>query len=516
MKFIKRTLSERHYTVILMTVAFLSLIPTIAGTPLFDEDEGYFAEVSREMLESGNFVTAYLNGKPEYDKPVLIYWLQAASFRVFGLNEFAARLPSALATFFWVMALYGFVRRYFNLRTAFLSGLFLLSAVQITITGKAAISDALLNLFLALTMFRFYDYFQRRNSRYLYEVFLYAGLGFLTKGPVAVVVPAAVGFFFCLFQRRLSLWLRAVFNPVGILIFLAVALPWYVLEYLDQGDAFIQDFFFKHNLERFQSPMEGHGGSLLYFIPVVLIGTLPHSGLWIPMVSRLRTWWRQPVLMFGMLWFGFVFLLFSLAGTKLPHYIIYGYTPLFILYALTFQEIEKFRAYFVPAFLFLLFLSVLPALIPVVAPFVTDRFAVLVMAAAPEYFGPSYYFFSGGLLLLLVAVFYYRRPERTKLALIVSVVFLIMINVVLMPRVGALMQGPVKEAALIARQRNYNVVMWGYYLPSFIFYSRKFVSQRNPAAGDILITKRTHLEELKQYEVIFEKNGIVLAKVIEP
>ena len=115
-----------------------------------------------------------------------------------------------------------------------------------------------------------------------------------------------------------------------------------------------------------------------------------------------------------------------------------------------------------------------------------------------------------------MAVFYFRRPERTKLALVVSVVFLIMINVVLMPRVGALIQGPVKGAALIARERNYNVVMWGYYLPSFIFYSGKFVAQRDPAAGDILITKRTHLEELKKYEVIFEKNGIVLAKVIEP
>jgi len=235
MTFLKRSLPERHYTIILVTVALLSLIPTLAGTPLFDEDEGYFAEVSREMLESGNFITAYLNGKPEYDKPILIYWFQAASFRIFGLNEFAARLPSAIATFLWVMALYGFVRRYFNRQTAFLSGIFLLSAVQVTITGKAAISDALLNLFLALTMFRFYDYFHRRKSIYLYEAFLYAGLGFLTKGPVAVVVPAAVGFFFCLFQRRLTIWLRAVFNSVGILIFLAVALPWYVLEYLDQG-----------------------------------------------------------------------------------------------------------------------------------------------------------------------------------------------------------------------------------------------------------------------------------------
>jgi len=516
MKFIRRTLSERHYTVILVAVAVLSLIPTLAGTPLFDEDEGYFAEVSWEMLETGNLITAHLNGTPEYDKPILIYWLQAASFRVFGLNEFAARLPSAVATFLWVMALYGFIRRYLNHRTAFLSGLFLISAVQITITGKAAISDALLNLFLALTMFRFYDYVHRRNVRCLYAAFLYAGLGFLTKGPVAVVVPAAVGFLFCLFQRRLSLWLRAVFNPVGILIFLAVALPWYVLEYLDQGDAFIRDFFFKHNLERFQSPMEGHGGSFLYFIPVVLIGTLPHSGLWIPMVSRLKSWWRQPVLMFGMIWFGFVFLLFSLAGTKLPHYIIYGYTPLFILYALTFQEIEKFRAYFLPVVLFLLVLTVLPALVPVAAPFVTDPFAVLVMASAPEYFGLSYYLICGGLLILLVAVFYLRRPERTKFALLVSIAVLIVINLALMPRVGALMQGPVKEAALIARQRNYDVVMWGYYLPSFIFYSGKFVAQRNPAAGDILITKRTHLEELKAYEVIFEKNGIVLAKVIEP
>ena len=146
MNVLRTAIPESKLFYILVILAFFSLFPLLGQMPLFDEDEGYYAEVTREMLERGNYVTAYLNGRPEYDKPILLYWCMAISFKVFGVNEFGARFPSALATLIWALALFFFVRRHLDTHKAFLAALFLISSIQITITGKAAIADALLNL----------------------------------------------------------------------------------------------------------------------------------------------------------------------------------------------------------------------------------------------------------------------------------------------------------------------------------------------------------------------------------
>jgi hypothetical protein len=243
---------------------------------------------------------------------------------------------------------------------------------------------------------------------------------------------------------------------------------------------------------------------------------LPYTGLIIPLVKGLRAHLLPPVLTFGFIWFLFVLIFFSLAGTKLPHYVILGYPPLFILCACVFEKIRNIRIFMMTALIALFLLSVLPALIPFVAPFVNDRFALYVMSSAGNYFGFGYYLTSGLLIFWLTVITFSDKVDRVKLALMTAVIYLVFINLVVMPRIGDLLQSPVKEAAMIARARNYQVVMWGHNLPSFIFYGEKFVELRNPMSGDILITKKNRLEELSKYEIQYEKNGIVLAKVIEP
>ena len=500
--------------IILLAIAFLSLFPVLGLSPLFDEDEGFYAEASREMVENGNFLTAHVNGIPQYDKPILVYWIQSLSFRVWGMNEFAARFPSALATFLWMLAIYSFTRRHCGTSTAFLSALFFISAIQITITGKAAIIDSILNLVITLCMFHLYEYMQHRNSQ-IYKAAFYAGMAFLAKGPVAVAIPFGITLMYCLVQKQMRLWLRMVFNPLAILVFAIPAIPWYVLEYLDQGPVFIQDFFLKHNLERFSHSFEGHSGSVLYYIPVVIVGTLPHSGLLIPLLRQFRTLLKEDFFRFCLIWTGFVLILFSLGSTKLPHYILSAFPPLFILYATVYKRLDRLRIYVFPAVACLGILWIAPLAIPLVLPWVHDDFAACTMTSGLPLFGSGYYMVCGLLTVSAMMVCWGRiSRDLIKTAVIISSAYLVLINAVLMPRIGELMQSPVLEAARIASRFPERVVMWGHSLQSFMFYSRKRVEMRTPVPGDLLLTKKNKLEEIGSHEILYEKNCIVLVRVL--
>ena len=101
----------------------------------------------------------------------------------------------------------------------------------------------------------------------------------LAKGPVALLIPLAVTFLFCWLRRDLKLWLRTVFDLRALALFAVIALPWYAIILHKEGAGFVQGFFIKHNVSRFSGPLQGHAGSLVYYIPVVLIGTLPFTAL---------------------------------------------------------------------------------------------------------------------------------------------------------------------------------------------------------------------------------------------
>ncbi len=127
--------------------------------PLTDVDEGAFSEATREMLARGNLVSPTLNEQPRHDKPILIYWAQAASVSLLGTSEFAFRLPSLLASLLWLWALYRFCLRHGDRRQAQLSSLIMVLSAQVGLIAKAAIADALLNLFITLALLWIYDFY---------------------------------------------------------------------------------------------------------------------------------------------------------------------------------------------------------------------------------------------------------------------------------------------------------------------------------------------------------------------
>lgn len=232
----------------------------LGSVPLYDLDEGAFTEATREMLASGNYITPHKDGEPRYDKPVLIYWLQAVSAKLLGLNELALRLPSALAATGWLLALWLFAREQVDAPTATVAALVMSLTLEVSIIAKAATADAVLNLLLAAALFEIYRWYRRPERGTLMRVYLWMGLGFLTKGPVAVFFPVVVSFLFFLSERAVKRWLQAAFSPWGWVLFLVVALPWHIAVYLDSGPGFFESFFLRHNLGRFGNAIHGHEG----------------------------------------------------------------------------------------------------------------------------------------------------------------------------------------------------------------------------------------------------------------
>jgi 4-amino-4-deoxy-L-arabinose transferase-like glycosyltransferase len=501
---------------LLTVLAVLSSFYFALGrSPLFDVDEGAFSQATMEMFQRGDFLSTYLNGAPRYDKPILVYWLQAASVMLFGVNEFAFRLPSAVCASLWVLLTFLFARRRFGSNTALLAAAIMATSLGVYVIGRAATADALLNMLIAATMFAAWLHLETGKRVWSYATFAAIGLGFLAKGPVAILIPLAVTFLFCLLRRDLKTWARAVFDWRGLLLFAVIALPWYVFILQRDGWSFVQGFFVKHNLSRFGGPLQGHAGSLVYYFPALVIGTLPFTAFLVRTVQRLRAAWRDDLQCYLWLWFGFVFVFFSLSGTKLPHYLLYGMTGIFILMAHYGPEVKRPFWMLLPPLLFYFFLLGLPVLADRALPWVNDAYYREALADVGQYFGPGYYTYSGAAALLTVYLMLERRFDLPRKLVISGIAAVVGLSAFVVPVGARVQQEPIREAALLAREKGYEVIMWRLNAPSFSVYYGRPTPSRDPAPGDIVLTKAKRLAELPGYgaELLYSKNGIVLIRV---
>ena len=491
----------------------LSLFLWLGRAPLFDVDEGAFSEATLEMFQRGDFLSTYLNGEPRYDKPILIYWLQAASVWLFGVSEFAFRLPSALCASVWVGLTFAFARRHFVTTPALLAAGIMGTSLGVYIIGRAATADALLNMLIAASMFAAWMYLESAGRAWLYATFAAIGLGVLAKGPVAILIPLAVTFVFCWLRRDLKLWLCTVFDLRALLLFAVIAVPWYAIILYKEGSGFVQGFFIKHNVSRFSGPLQGHAGSLLYYIPVVLIGTLPFTACLVSVFARLKRVWRDDLQCYLLLWFAFVFLFFSLSGTKLPHYMLYGMSGMYILMAV-YAPSSRFWA-LAPALLWFLFLLLLPSALEWTRPHVTDTYYREAFADVGRQFGTAYYVYCAVALAVTLGFTIESRIQLSLKLTTIGAFSVIALSAFLVPIGAAIQQDPIKEAALLARSRGYDVIMWRLNAPSFSVYYGQPTMSREPKAGDLVITKAKRLSELRgvQPEMLYAKNGIVLVRI---
>ena len=517
----------------LLLALFLAFFLNAYSLPLTDVDEGAFSEATREMMARGNLISPTLNDAPRHDKPILIYWAQAASVAVLGVSEIGFRLPSIIFAALWVLALFRFCRRHGNQMTAQIASLVMALTLVVGFIAKAAIADALLNLLIALAMFGIYDFFcacrqgqgRTQTRRQLFGVYAALGLGFLAKGPVAVFFPLLISGLFFVSAGAWRDWLKAVFFWPGWLLFLAIVVPWHVLVYLDQGDAFFRGFYLKHNINRYADTFEGHGGRWWYYFAVLPFILLPFTGWLLAIAGKLVGQLRQTdsealFERFLILWFVVVFAFFSFSGTQLPHYLLYGCTPLFILLARHRLDFERRGLAFVPVILFALLLAALPEVLAFAASQATRPFELMLLSGLTAAFADQARWWLLLLALAVIGLAFWRRLPVWQALVVAGLLQAAAVALVIAPRVIGVTQGPVREAAMVAKQSGEPVVAWRIIMPSFSVYRQAATPTRVPELGQLVFTRTDRKPEVQALLApnlvlrdVYQRSFVTLARV---
>ncbi|GIW82250.1 MAG: hypothetical protein KatS3mg105_4057 [Gemmatales bacterium] len=319
-----------HYLLLIFTAGLL-FMPNLGGPTLWDIDEGNNAEAAREMLRSANWRVPTFNYQLRVDKPALLYWFQILAYRLFGVGEFAARLPSALAGILTILLTYELGRLMFGPATGLLAGVVLASSILFCASAHFANPDMLLVCSIVAAFLFFWQGFT--NERYAFvRVSLAMGLAVLAKGPVGLVLPAAIIVAFLYWVGKL----RLLWKPglvAGALAFAAVAAPWYIWVGVETKGAFLLQFWQKHNVNRFLGAMENHSGPVYYYFIILLVGLAPWSAFLAPTswhaIRSIRPIGSaesaaEPFVAFRFLvcWFAMFFIFFTISQTKLPNYIL--------------------------------------------------------------------------------------------------------------------------------------------------------------------------------------------------
>lgn len=329
-----------YYFLILFAAGMLCFI-NLGGTRIFILDEAKNAEAAREMLIGNNWLVPVFNGELRVDKPPLHYWLMMISYKIFGINAFAARFFSALFGVLTIISSYHFTKKFLGRKIAAITAFILCSSIFFVQEFHLAVPDPYLIFFLSFGLFNFYDFYknQKHSSGLLFYVSI--GLAVLAKGPVAIVLSGLTVMTFLIFKKELKLKNILRIRPViGGLIVLLISVPWFVRVHQLTNGEFTKGFFLDHNLSRFGSEMEGHGGLPIVTWLFVILGLLPFSFFIIQ--GFVQSWKHRKsddFVLFSFVLSSVFILFFSISFTKLPNYPMPAYPFVAVLIAFYLKKV---------------------------------------------------------------------------------------------------------------------------------------------------------------------------------
>ena len=341
------------------SILLISLLLLLAGNwilPLTDRDETRFAEASREMLQRGDFVVPWFNGAWRFDKPILIYWCQSACYRVLGVNDFAARLPSVLFTTATALLLVRWGRKIADSKTAFLAGAMFLAGLHVAIIGRVATADMAMVFFVTLTVWSGWELTRPENSSrkiWWWIFYVTLALGFLAKGPVAWLPLGGMILGRALLKNSFRLPLLE--TVLGLCVTVALAACWGIPALVQTHGQFFAIGIGEHVIHRSTGIIDSHGlKGMLGFIALLPLYFLTFFVSFFPWSTRvplaLRRWWperrRDELGWYLLMQALVVFVAFSLVRTKLPHYTMPAFPCLALWLALQLRSEDNSFAWF--------------------------------------------------------------------------------------------------------------------------------------------------------------------------
>ena len=495
-----------------LLILFICFIPFLF-LGIFDLDEGAFAATSLQMVKDGQYLIPYIGEELRLEKPILSYWIQALFLTIFGFSEYSLRAPSLIAALIWGYSFATFVKENNTrvTRSDILINFFTLPGIFLI--SFAATADAFLNLFITLALINLYKFEEQKKNKYLNLAAAWIALGFLTKGFAIVAICGLVFLFYCFFNRKLNSFLSAILNIKAWAIFIIIVSPWLVYLYMQTSSEAVMYMLFGQSFGRFSNAFENHSGSIFYYLVVLPFITLPFfpdliKGM---LASRPRA---NSFELFLMMWFFVVLIFFSFSSTKLPHYLVYGLSPIAYFVEKNFRKNETL-AFSLSALLFHLFIWGIVLAIPFYLSYmleVTQTFELSKDAMENLAASMSYKLFVG-LFVALLIINFLRRSNGMQVKKMSALAMVVMLTFWLLPFAQTATQQDIKNLGLFAKTQEKKVSMYKVNKPSYAFYAQQ-KSYRGLKENHLILSRIDKESSFNfEYEVIMRSGNYFIFKI---
>lgn len=393
-------------------------------------DEGRYGDISRAMLQSGDWLVPRLNGLPFMHKPPLLHWISSVLMEIFGVHVWVLRLVPTLAGIMMLVGLFWFLKKHCNERIAQLSVVILATSLLFFGSSQYVNHDLLLACWISITILCFADFTLSGEKSVLWMGYVACALGFLTKGLIGILIPGMVILLWVLANKQ---WKKipSLLNPIGLIIFCVIALPWVYLMHL-KYPAFLQYFFIDQQFSRFSSDQFNNKLPWPFYLLCLLISFLP----WF-FVSQFKFSKQDfsqslgsSILTLMLIWFVSVTTFFSIPPSKLAGYILPATPPLAVFIAimvdrvLTSNKINRFQTWATPVLVLVVGLAFISL------PFTARPKNLLYVNIT------ALYSLGAGILIFsILLIFYYLKQRISYFSLMFSMAIILCMSVSLGVRI---------------------------------------------------------------------------------
>lgn len=503
---IDKLIQNKYFPWLLMFFAFGLFFVNSWNVNIYILDEAKNSECAREMLEQKELFEPTFNYNLRKDKPPLHYFFMMLSYAIFGVNEWAARFFSAIFGALTILITFIYTAKFLNKKIAFYTSLILLSSIHLNIQFHLAVPDPYLIFFFCWSLFLFYSAIKISRIKDLILMYISIGLAVLTKGPMAIALPGLIFLLFLIFTKNFNRASIKKLRPfMGIAIVLVITLPWFIINGLQTNWEWTRGFFLNHNLSRFSSEMEGHGGIFLVTFLYVIIGLLPFSLFFIPAFKVAWINKKNTFLLFNLIAALTIIGFFAISQTKLPNYTVPAYPFLAVIIAYSLYKFPEIKINLKP---YLITLLIVSFILPIGGYFALKADTSLVSAS------PAAFWF---LVLPIGVIFSYillTKKQTEKSIIFLGITFIlasVLFFTLVFPSIDK--NNPVKKSLHLLKDKE--VAYYKKFNASYSFYLKKKIPELKEIEIDdffkenpngVLISIKKQIEQInlpEDCEVIF-------------